>query len=445
MAEFVPRAVATRLLKDIYPHGTLRYWRQEFWLWTGNCYRTVSEDNLRGIVQDWLSENSFASRRSHVTEVLDQIKGLRRVMDTMDQPIFIDVEHYDTTYNWLSFRNGVIDLDDVIAGRNIILRRNTPEWFSPVTLDYDYDPQAECPLWTTVLQELCKSDLAMIDFLQEWFGYCFTRDTSFKSFVVLYGETNTGKSTISNVLETLVGPANRSAVPLELFHDRFSISDTIGKLVNFCGDADCIGTMAEGVIKRATGGDTLRIDRKYKDPVLAKMTAKIFVAANNLPAIRDSSDALWDRIIALPMRNRIPADKVDRSYLDPSSSSWPFRTELPGILNWALGGLSRLYRNGGFTKVQAAEQLRASLRQESSSAAYFLEQYSSYVRGHRVQCQDVLTKYASWCRRQGLTIEDPSAFGRAVARIRPEVERDRRAAGGVRPYYYIGLKIEGAD
>jgi putative DNA primase/helicase len=64
-------------------------------------------------------------------------------------------------------------------------------------------------------------------------------DTGQQSFLVLEGEGANGKSVYMAGLEAMLGEDNCSHVPLELFGDRFSRTQTLGKLANTPRLNDC--------------------------------------------------------------------------------------------------------------------------------------------------------------------------------------------------------------
>ena len=93
----------------------------------------------------------------------------------------------------LAVRNGLIDLDDVLAGRPIKLRKHTPYWFSAMALPYPFDCNAKAPVWSKTLKEILGDDEESANLLGEWFGYCLTLDTKYQSILLLDGPPRTGK------------------------------------------------------------------------------------------------------------------------------------------------------------------------------------------------------------------------------------------------------------
>lgn len=421
---------------------TLRYYREEWWIWNQGRYRVQSDSNLRSRITQWLDEEGEPSTESSVRELRSAIKSLSYVTidDSLDMPLCIEVEYYDETCNYLAFQDQIVDLDVLLITEAKQPRKlPTPNWFSPVVMSYNYNPEATCPHFRAFLDKVLPNKVSQ-EVMQEWFGYCLTTDTSFRAMMILYGESGTGKSTLSNILEAMIGKENRSAVPLECFWNRFSPQEMVGKLVNFCGDSGKIDQLAEGVIKRFTGGDTILVDRKYKQPISIKMTAKIVVATNTFPQVQDTSEAMWTRFIVVPMDTVIPDHEVDRSLLGSEKSSWPLRKELPGIFNWAIEGLKRLRRQGHFTVSPQLVQAKREARHENCSLSWFVEERcteSSYSE----TTSRFMHEYQCFCENQGLEAFSAPKVGRILRKLLPGLEKKKLGPRGQQQMYYVGVQI----
>lgn len=437
-------ALAAKFVDARYGNpSTLRYYRQDWWIWTGGHYSIVSDEDLQGFLLNWLHEEKESCTIAAVREVHKALKALTNVAvsGSLDMPMLITPSYYDDSCNFLAFQDQIVDLDVLVQpGVKGMYRAPNPNWFSPVVLDYKYDPAAGCLLFMSFLDDVLP-DASSQDVLQEWFGYCLTRDTEFRAMLILYGEARTGKSTLSNILEAMIGPDNRSAVPLECFWDRFTPHLTVGKLVNFCGDSSKIDSLAEGVIKRFTGGDTILVERKYKDPVSYKMTAKIVVATNVFPKIKDISDALWDRFIVVPMNHRISDKEMNLSLLGSQRPDWPFRKELPGIFNWAIRGLRRLKKNKRFTVSQALDLAKAVVRFENCSVAQFVADRCEASPAHSVPVRDFMREYTTYCDNQNLDALSSPQVGRLVKKALPEMGKKRLGTAPYREMHYVGVKM----
>jgi len=146
------------------------------------------------------------------------------------------------------------------------------------------------------------------------------------------------------VLAGLYGKPNCSDTSLVRFNQPFALYSTLGKLVNMASESShIIEHEAENVLKGYVAGDTLMFERKFKDPVFAVPTAKIIIATNSKPRFNDKTYGMWRRILLVPF------DKVITEANQIKNLADELKTELPGILNWALAGLARLNKQGGFT------------------------------------------------------------------------------------------------
>lgn len=436
------QALAAQFVKDRYGNpSTLKYYREDWWIWNRGRYQIQSDSNIRARMTNWLDEEQENSKIASVRELRAKIMALDNVVidDSLEMPLYVEVDHFDPTCNYLAFQDQIVDLDVLIPGGRHITRTPNPRWFSSVVLDYRYDPRADCPKFLDFLDKVLPDRVSQ-DVVQEWFGYCLTRDTDLRAMLILYGEARTGKSTLSNILEAVVGHENRSAVPLEGFWDRFAAQQTIGKLVNFCGDSKKIDTLAEGVIKRFTGGDTILVDRKYKDPVSCKMTAKIVVATNVFPRVRDISDALWDRFIIVPMNVRIQDNEIDLTLLGSEKQGWPLRRELPGIFNWAIEGLRRLRRQGRFTLSQQLEQAKTQVRHENCSVTQFIDERIEGSEGS-VAVKRFMHEYRCFCDNRELRVLPEPEVGSILRKLVPGVTKRKLGPRGQQQNYYEGVTL----
>ena len=120
--------------------------------------------------------------------------------------------------------------------------------------------------------------------------------------------------------------------------------------------------------------------------------------------------------------------------------------EMPGVLNWALEGLRRLRKAGGFTEPQScADTLRAHREDSNPARRFLLEHYSHDPKlppDDSPGKQDVYHAYRVWCVHNGHYCLASNAFGKEVMRAFKEVkdgktsERPRQPRRNV----YIGLR-----
>jgi len=437
-------------------HGhDLRYWRSEWWRWVGPCYRVLADEDLQWKLQiaikdefDRLAvedkDNAGIARKvtgSLTTNVVRALRSLVGVPADVDQPIWID-DDQRRHRNLLAVANGILDLDQ----HPPIMEPLSPRWFSAVGLPYEYRAGAECPRWHRFLERNLAGDQQVIRFLAEWIGYCLTAGTRLQKFLLLQGAGRNGKGVFSAVLEAVLGSENVSHVGLDRIGEKFSLVQTYGKLANIAGDSGEIDRVAEGILKSWTGGDRMQFERKFKGAFSSTPTAKLIVATNQLPTIRDRSMGVWRRLILLPWTVQIPHHEVDPALTD--ARWWAEQGELPGILQWALEGRHRLGQRGYFEEPDICAEARRGYEIENNPARLFLhEHYRADPDGFAV-VRAVYQQYKVWCSETGHSRPlAANKFAGEVYRhfgLDPKIARGRITVAGQRLWCYVGIsEIQG--
>src|SRR5262249_36203332 len=122
-----------------------------------------------------------------------------------------------------------------------------------------YDPKAECPIWEKFILDIMCGDEEMARYLQRWCGYALSGSIQEKKFAVLVGETDTGKTTMMNVLLDIFGEYARVA-SMSTFMVRANgaptndIARLEGARLVSASEAKGSQELSEDVVKLITGG-----------------------------------------------------------------------------------------------------------------------------------------------------------------------------------------------
>ena len=357
-----------------------------------------------------------------------------------------------TPRNMIAFANSLVDLDELIErGPENAIHEHTPDWWSLVSLPYEYDPEARIgPYWTRFLAMNLGGDAKLIACLQEWMGYCLMPNTDHQKFLMMIGEGSNGKSVFCAVLEALLGEQNVSHVPLELFGQRFALGLTLGRLANIATETSTLDKVSEGYLKQFTDGSTMMFDRKGLPAIEARPTAKLVLATNRPPRFSDKSMGLWRRMLIAPFEVEIKAD--DRILGLDRPEWWLERGELPGIFNWTLEGLSRLQIDREFTTPDSSEVAKESLRQDNSPAREFVSESFLFEKGHHVFRKPVYDAYRKFCEAHGYKALGFRAFNKEFASAIPGAKVVKRGSRGEQQSAWLNAvehvrysTIEGVD
>jgi putative DNA primase/helicase len=422
---------------------SLRFWNREWFRFDDKIFKKISESELRAdlipnvrnalkriCVQQGLRDLPRVTS-ALINNVIESMTSTLIVPDDQKQPCWLGPAEGAKRY--LVLENGLLDLDALMHARDDVLFPHSANWFSLVLLPYVFDPKATCPRWLKFLDEIFESDAERIALLQEIFGWLIAYDNSRQKFALFAGEGANGKSVVLAVLTQLLGPDNMSHVPLEMFSDRFQLTQTIGKLANIASEIGEVTRIAEGCLKAFTAGDRMYFDRKFKDGLNIVPSARLLFSTNNLPKLADRSGGMWRRLMLMPFGIVIPAEKQDKQLIAKLCQ------ELPGILLWAIEGRRRLETNGCFTEPKACKEALDQYRTDSNPARQFLlEQFTAKSAGS-VRCDDMYAAYVQWAQGRQHRPLTPSEFGKEVFRTFPSAEKHRLGPDWDRHYCYTGI------
>ena len=266
---------------------------------------------------------------------------------------------------------------------------------------------------------------------------------NYQKFLVLVGRGANGKSTILDVWRALLGETNVSHVSLAQFGEKFALASMRDKLANIAGDLQHPLKIAEGILKMLTGGDTIQVDRKRRDPITLTPTAKLIFAANELPALTDRSDGIWRRLIAMPFSRRfLPLGEGLDDQQFPAAERDPNRVarlleELPGIFTWAIRGARALKRRGQFPDCTLCRDVARQHRHDSDPVLQWIEARVVIDENLTTPKSVAYQDYREWCLRSGCQPVAQARFGRQImamdafgdARPRAGGSRERRDTG----------------
>lgn len=334
----------------------------ELYVWNGHVWELWSENK----VDTWLNhelvgceyvDDRGATRPWGPNPA--KVKAVRESMLTGGVP----QHHEDEPARGVFCRNGMVDLETNMLEESWLGRFNTH------ALPFDYDPDADCPVWRQFL-DASIPDRDGQAFLQEWFGYVLSGRTDLQVIASLVGKPGSGKSIIAEMLSALVGDDYTTSINLAMLATEDGKRTLMGKTLAVIPDANWVvahkGTAIEA-LKSVSGEDRQSIKRLYRSHWMGKLGVRFMAIGNDTPSFNDPSGALMRRMIHVYFPNSFRGTVDEDPTLRPR-----IRKELAGILNWALVGLRRLEKLGRFTVPAASKDISREVDEQSSSIGGFI-------------------------------------------------------------------------
>ena len=234
----------------------------------------------------------------------------------------------------------------------------------------------------------------------------------------------------------VLGILNCSHVPLVLFGQRFSLSSTVGKMVNITSESgSAIDATTETIFKSYVAGDPMSFERKFLDPLDATPTAKVMIATNQKPKFKDRTQGIWRRMIFVPFDKVYEGDDID-SELEQKLSK-----HLPGIFNWFFEGMQILEEHGKFVEPTKCKNAIEEYKRDVNPAKAFLQDnYTVNTETEGQAVNEVYPLYSQWCKNNGHKPLNNVHLGQEVKRVLGIVKA-RKTIEGKRIAYYPDMAI----
>ena len=346
---------------------------------------------------------------------------------------------FDADKMKLNCLNGVVDLT---AGK--LLERD-PNDLHTKLVNVKFDPDAKCPTFDRFLKDVFCHDHELLSWVQRAFGYTMTGSVQEQVLFICYGIGANGKSTLLETISKILGDYSTN-VDFELFltnqKSDVRIMEAVGEMKSIrlalASEVDSTKRFNESLVKRLTGGDTLRGTKLHTGAFQFEPNHKLWFLTNHLPFARDGSHGYWRRIKIIPFDARFEGETLDSTLPD---KLW---AEREGILAWLVRGakewVDTLNRNGGNTGLGSCEAVDKAVQQyrlDNDHTTSFIDECLDLEDGvGNLGARELYTTYQSWWR-DNLDDEIPSEaiFSR---RMEERGLKKRRTKAG---YVYDNVKV----
>ena len=336
----------------------------------------------------------------------------------------------DNQLDFLNVENGTIDLTTgELQDHN---KSDLITKLAPV----HYDPNAKCPRWEEFISEIFGGDKELCESVQRDLGYSLTAHVTEDVLFILYGYGRNGKTTLLELIRSVLGDYAQAARPELLLPRRTggaSEEEAVLKGARFVltSETGSGKEFDEAKVKRLTGGDTIRARRVYGHEFEFEPSHKIWLATNHRPVIRDTDKAIWKRIHLIPFNATFEGDAADTHLLQK------LQAEAPGILNWLIEGCLK-WREIGLKPARVIEAATNEYRSDMDTLGAFLDECCVVADMYEdsVQATRLHAEYKDWCDRSG---EKPATQREFGQRMTERGFKKKKQNDGV---WYVGVGLK---
>ena len=269
--------------------------------------------------------------------------------------------------------------------------------------NFKYLKNLECSRWDQFLREIFENTadengiLAQIELLQALMGYSMTSDTSFEKFVVLQGPGGNGKSVLLFLMQYMIGQDNVSSVQPDKLDDKFQQGFMDKKLVNIVTEVSLDDVLPDKKIKAIASGESVTVEHKYQKPFNTNLFTTLWFASNPVPAVRDYSDAFFERAVFFKLPNTFR--DTENQEIDLLQK---LKSESSGIAFKCLESYGRVLKRGHFIIPEVVKANIDEWRVETDHVRIFVDENLILDPESSVTQHDLYSKYEYWASSNGI-------------------------------------------
>lgn len=318
----------------------------------------------------------------------------------------------------IAFKNGVYNIE---TGDFLNF---SPDYIITNKINFNYVPNAYSEIVDKMLNKLACNDAGIRLLLEEVVGYCFYRRNELRKAFILIGDKANGKSTLLDMIKTMLGDRNTAALDLKELGDRFKTAELFGKLANIGDDIGDEFIANPAVFKKLTSGDRVNAERKGQDPFDFNNYSKLLFSANNIPRIKDKSGAVISRLVIIPFNASFSKDDPDYDPYIKYKLRKPESIEY--LIQLGIEGLKRVLENRSFT---VSEKVQKELEEYEENNNPILLFFKDEPKLENEPTSKVYKKYSEFCIANTFTPMSNIEFSKQVKK-RYGLEIVSKSVGG---------------
>lgn len=384
-----------------------------------NCYRyqdgvyEEASSYVRSLIKDMIMLDSFITQNSIMS-------AYNLLID--DYRIQKDASELNSDTDLINFKNGVWDINQQK------LVEHDSKYLQTVQIPHEvgvYKPFTETRLYDFFKKTKMKNeDIKMI---LKYMAYCMTLKHGLKTFMILLGRSNTGKSVLIRFITELVGNENTSALSMHELNMRFYPAQLYGRLLNACADNSSLSLSSIDSLKKITGGDLIMHEKKGQDPFFFIPFAKLIFSFNQMPLqLEEKSNAFYKRMRVLSMDNEL---FLNDEYVNDLCTNG-VEEIIPYLLT--------LLPVNEIPRTAKSDKLVEQLRQDSDSIHAFMTKKIKKRAESYVNKNDLYTAYVSYCNDIGREAHKKHSFMRTLRSLGIKEGRDRKNREAV----WLGIELK---
>jgi len=319
-----------------------------------------------------------------------------------EQEVVVSPDDLDADPFLLNCANGTLDL------RTGELRDHSPADLITKRAGASYDPAAPGSAFSAFLERVQPQE-EMRAYLARLLGHTLAGTVTTHILPIFFGEGGNGKGTLIGAVLAALGDYADAADPDLLTAKTFdahptSVADLYGLRLAVLHETDAGRRLAEGTVKRLTGGDRLKARRMREDFWSFDPSHSFVILTNHKPIVAGTDEGIWRRLKLVPWDFVVPKEERDEEL------GAKLAVELDAILAWLVRGYLDWHAHG-LDDPEPVTKATSEYRSESDAIGRFIrERCLTGNKRYHVKSSDLFAAWSKWCDEEGADPLTQTAF-----------------------------------
>jgi putative DNA primase/helicase len=306
-----------------------------------------------------------------------------------DPAMRVAFNQLDEKRHLINLENGTFNL------QTFELQPFNPEDLLTFKLNFEYKPEADCPLFRKFLGEILSPEVG--SFMARLFGYALEGHGREQAYFIFHGIGKNGKSTLMETVTDIFGQHVITMQPDTLNGKkdgqvRNDLARLAGKRIMLTSETRQGTVMDAPLLKQITGQDVLTARLLFKEYFEFRPCCVPIIVTNFMPVMSGDDMAMSRRLhivsfqqVIQTMDKQLPVKLLE---------------EKSGIFNWMLQGL-RDYRAQGLDVPNCISERSTAFMRLSNLIQSFADDCLVPVESGKLYATHLYKGYSKWCEEHG--------------------------------------------
>jgi putative DNA primase/helicase len=314
----------------------------------------------------------------------------------------VPLMNFDQAKDTIYLQNGALDL------RRLAFTPATPSQRNLKLANAVWSIEAVAPKFSNFIEQICCGDRELVNYLRVLIGYAATGYTSEQALFVFLGDGANGKSTLLNIVASVLGDYASSFDFSHLLHSDKTNVRSLEMLASldrvrlaYASEVPQDRRLNEALVKKITGSDMIYASRLHSSSYEFSPQFTPFLLTNHLPRIKDLGFGMRRRLKIVPFNATFSGNSQDLSL-----ERYVLEHERAGVIRWIAEGANEWLK----TESSLGSRLPLSIAVERATVGYFREQATLFRflketgklhAGFRIGASELLLEYLSFLQAIG--------------------------------------------